>query len=122
MVAAHFGMRSRNIWHYWFPAFDPAYEKFSPGITLLLKMAQAAQGLGISVIDLGKGNQAYKQRLMNRAIPLAEGFVEVPSLISAARAVKRRSETLLRHSPTLLSVIRRLFGLARGARLHMTVK
>src|SRR5258707_9424166 len=30
LVAGHMGMRSRNIWHYWFPAYDRKYAKFSP--------------------------------------------------------------------------------------------
>ena len=27
LVAAHLGMRSRTVWHYWFPAYDPAFAK-----------------------------------------------------------------------------------------------
>jgi CelD/BcsL family acetyltransferase involved in cellulose biosynthesis len=122
-VAAHFGMRSRHVWHYWFPAYSGKFEKYSPGIILLLKMAQAAEALGLRIIDLGKGHQPYKQRLMNRAIPLAEGFVELPSFISAARAMKRRSEALFRQSPALLALVRRVSGAAgRAIRPRVTAK
>jgi CelD/BcsL family acetyltransferase involved in cellulose biosynthesis len=123
MVAAHFGMRSRHVWHYWLPAYSATFEKYSPGIILLLKMAQSAEALGLRVIDLGKGTQPYKQRLMNRAIPLAEGFVEIPSIISTARAVKRKSEALFGQSPALLALVRRVFGAAaRARRLRVSAK
>jgi len=114
LAAAHFGIRSRHVWHYWFPAYSATFEKYSPGIILLLKMAQAAEALGLRVIDLGKGDQPYKQRLKNRAIPLAEGFVEIPSFISTARVIKRRSEALFRQSPAARAFIRRIFGAAAG--------
>ena len=92
VVAAHLGMRSREVLHYWFPAYDPEYAKFSTGIILLLRIAQAAASLGIRAIDLGKGDARYKQRLMTGAVELREGYVERPSLIAAARRLKRAAE------------------------------
>jgi len=92
VVAAHLGMRSRDVLHYWFPAYDPEYAKFSTGIILLLRIAQAAAPLGIRAIDLGKGDAQYKERLMTGAVELHEGYVERPSLIAAARRLKRAAE------------------------------
>lgn len=89
LVAAHFGMRSATVWHYWFPSYDPAFSKYSPGVILLLKMAEAAPMLGIRVIDLGCGEHSYKERLMNGAVPTAKGSVELPCLTTAARRVKK---------------------------------
>jgi CelD/BcsL family acetyltransferase involved in cellulose biosynthesis len=77
LVAAHFGMRSATIWHYWFPSYDPAFSKYSPGVMLLLKMAEAASAMGIHTIDLGCGEHSYKERLMNGFIPTAKGSVEL---------------------------------------------
>ena len=31
LIAAHLGMRSRGVLHSWFPAFNPAYARYSPG-------------------------------------------------------------------------------------------
>ncbi len=86
MISAHFGLRSRSCWHYWFPAHDVEFAKFSPGLILVLKMAQAAQRLGVDTIDLGAGDQAYKQRLANGARWLAAGSLQ----LSGARAHMRR--------------------------------
>ena len=87
LVAAHFGMRSATVWHYWFPSYDQAYAKYSPGVTLLLKMAEAAPAVGIKTIDLGCGEHSYKWRLMNGFVSTAKGSVELPCLATAVRRV-----------------------------------
>ena len=105
-IAGHLGMRSKNVWHYWFPAYDSGYARYSPGIILLLKMAEHAGELGISSIDMGNGRALYKQRLMNGAIPLAEG--KVPGSVSRTlmSGAKHRVETWLRHTPIFTPVRR----------------
>jgi CelD/BcsL family acetyltransferase involved in cellulose biosynthesis len=92
LVAAHMGMRSGNTLHYWFPAYDPEFAKYSPGIILLLRLARSVEGSGVRKIDLGKGEAHYKQRLMNGAVQLREGHVEVPSLLAGARRLLRAAE------------------------------
>ncbi|HEV8293552.1 MAG TPA: GNAT family N-acetyltransferase, partial [Tepidisphaeraceae bacterium] len=62
VVAAHLGMRSKTTWHYWFPSYDHEFAKFSPGLLLLLKMAESAPAIGINRFDLGKGESQYKNR------------------------------------------------------------
>lgn len=80
-VALHFGMRAGAVWHYWFPAYDPGYSKYSPGILLLLKMAEIAPDMGVRRIDLGKGDRVrYKDALKSYDVQLAMGRVELPSL------------------------------------------
>lgn len=92
LIAAHIGMRSRNTLHYWFPAYDPDFAKYSTGIILLLRLAQALAGSGIRTIDLGKGDEQYKQRLLTGAVQLREGYVELPSLLASARRLRRAAE------------------------------
>jgi len=99
LLAGHFGMRGRSVWHYWFPAHDPEMAKYSPGLILLLKMAQHAVLLGVRTIDLGKGMSLYKQRLMNASVPLASGSVELPSWRSIRRNTQRNLRSLLAKSP-----------------------
>ena len=76
VVAAHLGMRSRAVLHWWFPAYDPAYARYSVGTLLLLRLAEAMAHAGIRTIDLGKGEPAYKQRVMTGRVALREGTVE----------------------------------------------
>src|ERR1700693_1077442 len=98
-IAAHMGMRSRTVWHWWFPAYDQTFAKYSPGILLLLDMAKHASSLGISTIDMGKGTEPYKQRLMNGAIPIAEGVLAVSPLLSAVRRSRVGARAWLRRGP-----------------------
>lgn len=92
VAALHFGMRSTSVWHYWFPSYNHQFQQYSPGLILLLKMIESAEDLDIQTIDLGKGDESYKQRVSNGVIPLAEGSVEIPSLISTARWFRRKIE------------------------------
>lgn len=94
LVAVHVGMRSSSELHYWFPAYDPEFAKYSPGTLLLLRLAETLAEQGVTSIDLGKGDSLYKQRLMTGAVPLGEGFVERPSPVAALRAWQRRAEAL----------------------------
>lgn len=75
LLAAHLGMRSRTVWHYWFPAYNQQFRKFSPGLLLLLEMVKHAPSLGLQIIDLGKDDARYKRQFSNASVPLAEGSV-----------------------------------------------
>ena len=92
IVAVHAGMRTRDVLHWWFPTYDSRYAAYSPGIILLLRMAETAAALGIGKIDLGKGDARYKRSLMTGTAPLREGCVELPSLAAAARRLRRLAE------------------------------
>lgn len=95
LVAGHLGMRSRSVWHYWFPAYDPQFAKYSPGLLLLLKMAEHAPQIGLRTIDLGTGLTLYKRRLMNASISVAEGSIERPSWLSFLRAARRKAKRII---------------------------
>jgi CelD/BcsL family acetyltransferase involved in cellulose biosynthesis len=84
-IAAHFGLRSGRGFHYWFPAYDIEFRRYSPGLLLLLEMAQRAKESGLYTIDLGRGDEEYKRRLANRFVPLVEGSVAVNGSLVAAR-------------------------------------
>ncbi|WP_432588981.1 GNAT family N-acetyltransferase [Streptomyces sp. HD1123-B1] len=74
-VAAHFGLRSDRVLACWFPAYDPAYAKFSPGLVLHLRMAEGAAGQGVAYLDLGRGEKEYKDSLKTRDLRVSEGWV-----------------------------------------------
>jgi CelD/BcsL family acetyltransferase involved in cellulose biosynthesis len=58
-------MMTNDILHYWFPAFDPEFSKYSPGTELLTRVAQAACSQAISKVDLGYGDGLYKYKFCN---------------------------------------------------------
>lgn len=99
MVAAHMGMRSPTVLHYWFPAYDPAHAKLAPGRILLLEMIRGAAAAGLRRIDLGAGDEGYKNRFANGAAPVAAGFVGPPSLPLLKRRLWHAAEAVARRVP-----------------------
>ena len=103
VAAVHMGMRSREVLHWWFPAYDPAYAKYSAGIILLLRIAQAAADAGLPTLDLGKGDALYKQRVMTGSAPVAEGSAQrsawLRPLAGAREAAVRLVRRIERSSP-----------------------
>lgn len=84
MVALHLGMRHRDQCHVWFITYDPEFAAYSPGLVLLMGMAEAAQAHGFSLLDLGRGSQPYKARFQTSSIALGEGAVSRPQWVSHA--------------------------------------
>lgn len=103
-LAAHMGLRSATVWHYWLPTYDPAFGKYSPGMILLMEMIRAASEEGIQTIDLGKGRMLYKQRLQNRTFPLVEGIVPASPVSSLWSAICGRGRAWYRQSTVFAPV------------------
>lgn len=109
VAALAFGLRSRGSWHCWFPAFNRAFGRFSPGIVLMLMMARDAAERGIPVFDLGAGDALFKRRLRTGTYELAAGTVAASAPVAAAvrahgRLVERTRGTAL--EPALQSARR----------------
>lgn len=99
LVAAHLGLRSGGVWHWWFPTYDVRFGRYSPGLILLLQMVMAADDLGVVRIDFGRGSEAYKLRARTGSVPVASGRVECPSLVTTLRKARRGTMSAVRNSP-----------------------
>jgi CelD/BcsL family acetyltransferase involved in cellulose biosynthesis len=82
LAAAHLGIRSPTVLHWWFPAYDPALAVHSPGQISFVEVARGAAALGIERLDLGKGAESYKERLMTGAISVADGAVDLRPVVA----------------------------------------
>jgi CelD/BcsL family acetyltransferase involved in cellulose biosynthesis len=89
VVGAHFGLRCDSTLSCWFPAYDLGMARYSPGLSLHLKMAEAAATAGVRCLDLGKGDEAYKQSLKTGDVPIGEGWIDRPSAASFVRRIQR---------------------------------
>ena len=78
-VAGHFGLRTATTLVGWFPAYDPEFARYSPGIVHHLRMAEHAAGSGLQQVDMGKGGREYKGWLKSGDLFVAEGRVSRPS-------------------------------------------
>jgi len=111
IAAAHMGMRTDRVLHWWFPGYEHSLSKYSPGGILLLELAREMAELGVTTLDLGKGDDSYKPSFMTGAVPLIEGAVDVPSAPALVRRVRIKGERWLRGSPVmepLRGVVRRV--------------
>lgn len=86
LVAAHFGLVSQSVLHWWFPAYDLAAHHYSPGLNLVNFCAMEAAERGIGTIDFGRGTDRYKLLFADRFENLCAGsFVSGMSLASTTR-------------------------------------
>jgi len=86
-VAVHLGLRNRAVAHVWYPAYDPRWAKYSPGMSLFVELARELANQGVQRIDLGPGPQRYKRSLQTGAVQVAIGTVD---RWPAARWARRR--------------------------------
>jgi CelD/BcsL family acetyltransferase involved in cellulose biosynthesis len=86
LLAAHFGLRSGSVLHWWFPVYDPEFSALAPGWMLLRELVAASPALGITRIDLGRGEDEYKRRAKTGETFVSQGLV---TKSSARRAIRR---------------------------------
>lgn len=99
LVAAHLGMRSRQVWHYWFPAYNPKFGRYSVGLILLLRMAEFCGEQKISQLDLGRGQSRYKLGLMTGFHEVGHGSADTRPLGRMMRRSWQQTQQWLRNSP-----------------------
>ena len=104
LVAAHMGMRSTSVWHWWFPVYNQQYAKYSPGALLLRKAAESATAEGLQQLDLGKGDESFKRNFANCANALAEGRAWRPTMANSILNLARSTETFVNESSLAMPV------------------
>jgi CelD/BcsL family acetyltransferase involved in cellulose biosynthesis len=116
VAAAHFGMRSETVWHYWFAAYNHDLQRYSPGLIILLEMLKAAPAHGVRTMTLGQGDEAYKLRYATGATQLASGSVDcrltrrlTNAIWYAARTASKRSAVVAALAKSLKRGRRRVF-------------
>ncbi|MEV4435706.1 GNAT family N-acetyltransferase [Streptomyces sp. NPDC049555] len=97
-VAAHFGLRSQTVLACWFPAYDPDFAKYSPGLVLHLRMAEGAAAEGLAYLDLGRGGKAYKDSLKTRELSVSEGWVTRRHPVALGYRARRAPVRALRNT------------------------
>lgn len=107
-IAAHFGLRSATVLSCWFPAYDPEFSKYSPGLILHLRMAEAAAAEGIGMLDMGRGSAEYKNSLKTGQLRVHEGSSFRPgagaALYWVSREPSRRAHGFVRNRPKLAGI------------------
>ncbi len=123
-VAGHFGLSYGGVLGYWFPAYDPNFGRYSPGLTVLLRMAEEFAAVGVHSIDLGKGTKRYKEQMKSHDLTVTEGTVTGRSVLAAAhrggRAPSRWAVRQIRRHQGLFTAADRV--LKQYGRLRVAVR
>lgn len=116
LVAAHLGIRSADTLYYWFPAFDDAFSRYTPGWIMVNHLIDSLPVLGCTTLDFGPGGERYKRYFANDGLPYLAGVVECRTPRNLMRAAARNSATFIRSHPGLYGPAQRVAGAMRRAR------
>lgn len=103
LVAVEYSLHAGGRYHFWFPVYEPALARCSPGILLSLDTMRLASDEGYRVFDFGFGGEGYKKYFCNANQTVREAVIVRPGLGSAVsnaavgllnRAGKQRGERL----------------------------
>lgn len=124
VVAVNFNLRFDGVLAGWFMAYDPARSAHSPGVLQLMRLAEAGPGLGLRLIDMGKGGKWYKDKLKTGEIMVGEGIVTGHSPAAAVHWARMTSSQwavrTIRRYPSLFRAadwVLKHYGRARSPRL-----
>ncbi len=99
VAAVCLSLRSQGVVHTWFNVYNPELDRYSPGVVLFLRMAEAGPALGVRTIDLGKGVEPYKASFASRYVELGAGSIVCPSLATWLRSGWRTARDWVNRSP-----------------------
>ena len=80
LTAVEYSLHAGDQYHFWFPGYDPALARCSPGILLSLDTMRLAGEAGYRTFDFGFEGESYKKyfcngfRLVREAVVLKPGF------------------------------------------------
>ncbi len=122
LLAADFSLRSASVYAGWFVTYNRAFERWSPGAVRWLYVAQACAEAGISVIDLGCGDEEYKQKLATRHDEVLEGHLCRATPRAAVRLGRRlpadATRRLILSHPRLRATVRTTLRRVGSLRVH----
>lgn len=99
LAAVAYSFASGPIWHMCFPAYNFDLEQYSPGALLLTRLAQESSDLGITRIDLGKGEANYKKVFATDAFRVAEGVLDRSPLMRGVQNIWLKTRDAVKSSP-----------------------
>ncbi|MBP7704065.1 MAG: GNAT family N-acetyltransferase [Caulobacter sp.] len=85
-MAYEYGLGAGDRYHFWFPAYEAAVARYSPGILLSMDTMRQMSARGFRVFDYGFAGEAYKKYFCNRTETVLEGVVHPAGLADAMAA------------------------------------
>jgi len=83
LVAVEFSLYAGRHYHFWFPVYEPALARCSPGILLSMDTMRLAAAEGFRVFDFGFEGETYKKYFINARQTVREAIVVRPGPVQA---------------------------------------
>lgn len=99
LAAVAYSFVSGPVWHMCFPAYNFDLEQYSPGALLLTRLAQESSHLGMTRLDLGKGEANYKAVFATNAFRVAEGVLDRSPLMRGFQNIWLKTRDFVKSSP-----------------------
>ncbi len=80
LTAVEYSLHARDQFHFWFPGYDPAMARCSPGILLSMDTMRLAAECGYRTFDFGFEGEHYKKYFCNDFRVVRETVVLKPGL------------------------------------------
>jgi CelD/BcsL family acetyltransferase involved in cellulose biosynthesis len=110
-AAWNYGFEFAGSWFYYQPTFDARWRQYSPGFCLLTKMVeQACDDPEINVLDLGLGDEGYKERFANGYRQTLHATITNSQALRLRETVRYHAASAVKASPRLEHWVRRLMG------------
>ena len=110
-VAWNYGFEFAGSWFYYQPTFDACVRQFSPGLCLLTKMIeQACDRPEIELLDLGLGDEGYKNRFASSCRQTLHATITKSSAVRLRETMRYHAASAVKSSPRLEHLVRRLMG------------
>lgn len=95
IAAAEIGLMSGTAYHLWFPVYDHAYHRYSPGQLMTLETLRRLAERGVTHVDFGPAGETYKRAFADPCEMVFEGDVlSSPWRAAVARAAPLQSQRL----------------------------
>jgi CelD/BcsL family acetyltransferase involved in cellulose biosynthesis len=98
LIAATMGMRSTAVIHGWVTAYSPKFSRYSPGVMLILELAQQCEQLGIDRIDMGRGDESFKTSFASGSYQVWDGMIDADPIHAWLNQFACRAKESLRGS------------------------
>jgi CelD/BcsL family acetyltransferase involved in cellulose biosynthesis len=115
ILAWNYGFQFQDTLFWYQPTFDDGLEKYSPGFCLLTKLIEeAADNPALTVVDLGLGDEEYKERFANQTRKTL--YVTLRGSLSqhVREVVRYRIAVIVKASPRVEAGLRRLISRSRS--------
>lgn len=108
-VAWNYGFQFHGSWFWYQPTFDSSQEENSPGYCLLSQIViDACDSDGMHLVDLGLGDEGYKERFGNRVRQTLHATLTQSAAAHLGKVARYKAANIVKRSPAIESAVRRL--------------